>query len=644
MAELRRRLGRMFEDAPSPSISRESTPDPDHGDEVKLISKAKLEKLEEITKTKGSKKRYTLWFFLGGLLGLFIALYLAQQQEVIKLEGLLDVNLDSLMDIIPAGIVKDVKDLSKAERDAVNYDSFSVGLYLQAQGVKAHHPVIMIPGVISTGLESWSTTEEARGYFRKRLWGSWSMMRALVLDQAQWKKHIMLDKKTGLDPPGVKLRAVQGFDAADFFITGYWIWNKILENLATIGYDPTNAFTAAYDWRLTYMNLEVRDQYFTRLKSYIEVAKKTSGKKSVLISHSMGGQVLFYFMKWAEHKDYGGGGPNWVEDNIDSWINVSGCMLGAVKDIPAVLSGEMKDTAQLNAFAVYGLEKFLSKEDRAEIFRAMPGLSSMLPKGGEAVWGNATWAPDDLYANNFTYGPFISFKPPQNTTLTPHKNLTMTESLDYLLDTSEDWYSDMIRSSFSHGVAHTTAEVEANEDKPTTWLNPLEARLPLAPSLKIYCFYGFGKPTERAYFYKETNRITHPLKNRRTNISIDTSFITGPPPFGTPEVDHGVIFGEGDGTVNLLSTGYMCSKGWRNITRYNPGGVKITTYEMPHEPDRFSPRGGPNTGDHVDILGRSSLNDLILRVAGGKGPDIQDNYQSRIWEVAERVKIYNDEP
>ena len=87
------------------------------------------------------------------------------------------------------------------------------------------------------------------------------MMRALVLDKASWKRHIMLDKDTGLDPPGIKLRAAQGFDAADFFITGYWIWNKILENLATIGYDPGNAFTAAYDWRMTYMNYEIRDQY-----------------------------------------------------------------------------------------------------------------------------------------------------------------------------------------------------------------------------------------------------------------------------------------------------------------------------------------------------------------------------------------------
>lgn len=644
MSELRRRLGRLFEDTPSPDTSRDSSPAPDRGEEVKIISKQKLEKLEQkVTKGKGSRRRSTVWFFLGGLIGLIAALFLAESQDVIKLEGLLDVNLDSLMDVIPAGIVREVKDLSKAEREVVNYDSFSVGLHLQSQGVKAHHPVIMIPGVISTGLESWSTTEEARGYFRKRLWGSWSMMRALVLDQKQWKKHIMLDKETGLDPPGVKLRAAQGFDAADFFITGYWIWNKILENLATIGYDPTNAFTAAYDWRLTYMNLEIRDQYFTRLMNYIQVAQKTSGKKVVLISHSMGSQVLLYFMKWVEHTRYGRGGPTWVDDHIEAWINISGCMLGAVKDIPAVLSGEMKDTAQLNAFAVYGLEKFLSREDRAEIFRAMPGLSSMLPKGGEAVWGNATWAPDDIYANNFTFGPFISFKPPLNSTMTPHKNMTMTESMDYLFEHAEDWYSDMVRHAYSHGVAHTTAQVEANENKPSTWLNPLEARLPLAPNLKIYCFYGFGKPTERAYFYKEAHHMRQAARDTITNITIDTSFITGPPPIGTPEVDHGVIFGEGDGTVNLLSTGYMCSKGWRNIKRYNPARVKVTTYEMPHEPDRFSPRGGPNTGDHVDILGRSSLNDLILRVAAGRGDEIEDTYKSRIWEIAERVKIFDDE-
>ena len=406
-------------------------------------------------------------------------------------------------------------------------------------------------------------------------------MRALVMDKANWKRHIMLDKKTGLDPPGIKLRSSQGFDAADFFITGYWIWNKILENLATIGYDPGNAFTAAYDWRMSYMNYEIRDQYFTRLKQHIEVAVQVSDQKAILLSHSMGSQVLYYFLHWVEAEGYGNGGTDWVDKHIDSWINISGCMLGAAKDLPAVLSGEMKDTAQLNAFAVYGLEKFLSRSERAEIFRAMPGLSSMLPLGGNAVWGDENGAPDDVEGMNITYGNFIRFRD-SNSTLT-HKNLTVGDSLSFLFQNTENWYKNMIQSSYSHGVAHSKKEVEDNRLIPAKWINPLESRLPIAPKMKIYCFYGIGKETERAYYYRTENE---PFSN--LNISLDTVHIG-------PGVDHGVVMGEGDGTVNLLSTGYMCAKGWK-IKRYNPAGIKVTTFEMMHEPDRFSPRGGPNTG------------------------------------------------
>lgn len=106
-------------------------------------------------------------------------------------------------------------------------------------------------------------------------------------------------------------------------------------------------------------------------------------------------------------------------------------MLGALKGLPAVLSGEMKDTAQLNAFAVYGLEKFLGKDERCEIFRSMPGASSMLPKGGNAVWGNATWAPDDQPGQIVSFGTFINFKE-SNSTQSP-SNLTVEESISYLL-------------------------------------------------------------------------------------------------------------------------------------------------------------------------------------------------------------------
>lgn len=48
-------------------------------------------------------------------------------------------------------------------------------------------------------------------------------------------------------------------------------------------------------------------------------------------------------------------------------------------------------------------------------------------------------------------------------------------------------------------------------------------------------------------------------------------------------------------------------------------------------------------GDHVDILGRASLNDLILRVVGGKGDQIEENFRSDIRKYAEKVKITEEE-
>jgi len=580
---------------------------------------------------KKSKRRFTLIFLLGSLCGIIGAGFFASSNDLIEFPEFGELSMDSILDVMPAGLVKDMRDLAQGEKDvASGYDSFQVGLQAQAEGLQAHHPMIMIPGVISTGLESWGTANISRAYFRKRLWGSWTMMRALVMDKEIWKKHIMLDKQTGLDPPLVKLRSAQGFDATDFFITGYWIWNKVFENLASIGYDPTNSFTAAYDWRLSYPNLEVRDQYFTRLKSYIETAVAFDGRKVVLASHSMGSQVIFYFFHWVQSDLGGKGGQDWVERYVESWINISGCMLGAAKDLTAVLSGEMRDTAQLNAFAIYGLEKFLSREERAELFRAMPGISSMLPLGGNAVWGDASGAPDDQPGQPFSYGSLLNFRAGSNWT-TPKNNLTVDESLEYLFNTTEDWYQKQVKESYSHGVAHTRSEVEANEHEPRKWINPLETRLPLAPSLKIYCFYGVGKPTERAYFYRPPD---YPDQTN-LNITIDVGLTEG-------DIDHGVIMGEGDGTVNLLSTGYMCNKGW-HMERYNPAGVKVTVVEMPHEPERFNPRGGPRTADHVDILGRQNLNELILKVAAGLGDSISDYVVSNIREYAAKVKIWDEE-
>ncbi|KAK3112048.1 phospholipid:diacylglycerol acyltransferase [Teratosphaeriaceae sp. CCFEE 6253] len=343
MADLRRRIFGVGTPQSTPASSRDASPAPparlapDRASDEGALSASQLDgKGKRAKRAKGSwTSRRNVWIFaLGGLVGILSAGFFATRSggldHLVEMAGLNGMNLDSIMDVLPAGLIREVRDLQTNEKDAVNYDSFAIGLAARSEGVSQKYPVIMVPGVISTGLESWGTEEESRQYFRKRLWGSWSMMRALVLDKASWKRHIMLDPYTGMDPPGIKLRSSQGFDAADFFITGYWIWNKILENLATIGYDPTTAYTAAYDWRLNYMNLEKRDQYFTRLRNHIQLAKQVTGLKVVLLSHSMGSQVLFYFFHWVESPRHGNGGPSWVNDHIESWINISGCMLGAL--------------------------------------------------------------------------------------------------------------------------------------------------------------------------------------------------------------------------------------------------------------------------------------------------------------------------
>ena len=220
-------------------------------------------------------------------------------------------------------------------------------------------------------------------------------------------------------------------------------------------------------------------------------------------------------------------------------------------------------------------------------------------------------------------------------------------------------------------------------------------RLPNAPSLKMYCVYGHGKETERSYwyisclqsyfdsnFFRRYVRGDYEYDESFADTSAPQCFDANSSPDGkecdiyksprapldmplsrrnwidwewndenaVPQVNgfsycstnlsfcewpikirNGVQFGEGDGTVSLLSLGTMCAEGWKR-KRYNPAGIKVTTVEvrtnsssliyldaehvhqLPHNPTPGIPRGGANTSDHVDILGATQLNDIILKV------------------------------
>ncbi|KII88010.1 hypothetical protein PLICRDRAFT_656916 [Plicaturopsis crispa FD-325 SS-3] len=89
---------------------------------------------------------------------------------------------------------------------------FQVGEEMKVRGLSAEYPVVLIPGIISTGLESWLTAPEYRAFFRKKLWGSFNMISQVTLNRGKWRAAMMLNPVTGLDPPGAKIPAAEGID------------------------------------------------------------------------------------------------------------------------------------------------------------------------------------------------------------------------------------------------------------------------------------------------------------------------------------------------------------------------------------------------------------------------------------------------
>lgn len=45
------------------------------------------------------------------------------------------------------------------------------GVKLKKEGLKAKHPVVFVPGIVTGGLELWEGRKCAEGLFRKRFWG-----------------------------------------------------------------------------------------------------------------------------------------------------------------------------------------------------------------------------------------------------------------------------------------------------------------------------------------------------------------------------------------------------------------------------------------------------------------------------------------
>lgn len=146
--------------------------------------------------------------------------------------------------------------------------------------------------------------------------------------------------------------------------------------------------------------------------------------------------------------------------------------------------------------------------------------------------------------------------------------------------------------------------------------------------------YGVGIPTERAYVYKPTAQSDCYIP-----FQIDASADGGN--------EHSCLRGgvysvDGDETVPVLSAGFMCAKGWRGRTRFNPSGSQTYIREYDHAPPANLLEGrGTQSGNHVDILGNFALIEDIIRVAAGATGDELggDRVHSDIFKWSEKIDL-----
>lgn len=96
MSSLRRRVA---DDTLDPPITPSNDPSDDGCD--KPLAK----------RTPGTRRRHAWIFFMGGLFGLVLAAFFARQNEMLDLTVLGDWNLEGILDVLPAGLVKDAQDL-----------------------------------------------------------------------------------------------------------------------------------------------------------------------------------------------------------------------------------------------------------------------------------------------------------------------------------------------------------------------------------------------------------------------------------------------------------------------------------------------------------------------------------------------------
>ncbi|GFZ08124.1 phospholipid:diacylglycerol acyltransferase [Actinidia rufa] len=438
------------------------------------------------------------------------------------------------------------------------------GVELLKEGLRAKHPVVFVPGIVTAGLELWEGHQCAEGLFRKRLWGG--TFGEVYKRPLCWMEHMSLDNETGLDPPA---------EAKDI---------AVARSIAP----------------------GVLDKDLFGLQTLQHAMKMTRTWDSTMSMIPKGGETIWGGLDWSPEEGYVPSQRK-QRNSDNSGSNQNGtesmnCQSKAVKYGRIISFG--KDVAEAHSSEI-------SKID----FRG-------------AVKGNnvANTTCRDVWTEYHDMG-IAGIK-----AVAEYKAYTAGDIVDLLHFVGPKM---MARGSahFSYGISEDLDDPKYRHYK--YWSNPLETKLPNAPDMEIFSMYGVGIPTERAYVYRLS-----PSAECYIPFQIDTSANGGDE---DSCLKDGVFSVDGDETVPVLSAGFMCAKGWRGKTRFNPSGIQTYVREYDHAPpsNLLLEGRGTQSGAHVDIMGNFALIEDIIRVAAGAtGEDLGgDQVYTDIFKWSEKINL-----
>lgn len=175
--------------------------------------------------------------------------------------------------------------------------------------------------------------------------------------KSDWLNHMSLMNDMKSERDGVQVRPIDGLAGVDYLTPGSlmkyvsYVFGPVLDALEEAGYvREKNLDAMSYDWRLSPVQMEARDGYFSRVMDRVEQMYNDNNKTPVVIMcHSLGCKVGHYFLNFCLDAK----GQDWLDKYIHTYMPVGGPHLGAPKALRSTISGDKM-----------GLDTFLSGKYR----------------------------------------------------------------------------------------------------------------------------------------------------------------------------------------------------------------------------------------------------------------------------------------